>query len=384
MIGLTCVWLGVGLVAGCATVEGPSGGPEDKTPPTVVALYPDSAAVSLADTRTLIFTFSEKMDPVPAESFLYLYPAIPVQKTKWHGRREVEVELTEPLPADTVVVVEIKAGISDAHRVKSRVSRRYPLATADSLPQGRVVGQLLYKEKPLLNGVVELYDVPPDTLEYFRQPILRRAQTDSLGIYHLPWLSVPGGPWLIRAFADANGDLRPGDNEAKRLLPGQYALTDTNPRIQVELITLFDPNTPGRLVGRLDSLVTWPGRVLVWPLSISDPDTGWTAAPTDRVVPGTQPVDRDSLTSITEVQPGLNRLIFFVDADGDSMLSILPAAEGSEQNQWFLEPFAVVDSLTVEPGLDAVFPPPRFPVKLQPWQGATADNDTIGSDIQNR
>jgi hypothetical protein len=372
--------LGLVLGLGCATVEGPSGGPEDTTPPAVVGVYPDSGAVGLPAIQMISFTFSEKMEPVPAQSFLFLYPSVPVKKTKWRGRRQVEVQLEESLPPDTVIVVELKAGLADAHRVRSVTSRRYPLATAAAMPRGELVGQLLYQDKPLLNGVVELYALPPDTLEYFEQAILRRAQTDSLGIYRLPWLPVPGGPWLIRGFADANGDLRPGDNEAKRLLPGEFVLSDSVPRYQVSLCTLYDPSTPGRLIGRLDSLVSWPGRVLAWPMSITDVDTGWTAAPATVVVAGTQPVSRDTTTAIAGVTPGLNRLIFFVDADGDSLLSLLPAA-GAEGGG-YLEPHAVVDSLPVEPGLDAAFPPPRFPARLTWWPVAAADADTTGSELQ--
>ena len=264
--------LGLGL--GCATVEAPSGGPEDKTPPAIVAMFPDSGSRALPETRNLVFVFSEKMETVPAERFLVLYPAVPVQKTKWHGHREVEVILSEPLPPDTVVVVEIRPGLIDAHRVASVTGRRYPLATAVDFPAGELTGQLVYKDQPLIQGVVELYDVPPDTLEYFRQPILRRAQTDSLGVYRFAWLPVPGGPWLLRAFADANKDLRPGENEAQRLLPGQFALVDSAPRYQVGFVTLFDPKTPGRLVGDLVGLAPWPGQVLGWAMAITEEDTG--------------------------------------------------------------------------------------------------------------
>ncbi len=356
-----------GLGLGCATVEAPSGGPEDKTPPVIVAVYPDSGSRALSETQKLVFVFSEKMEPVSAERFLALYPAVPVQKTKWHGRREVEVILAEPLPPDTVVVVEIRPGLVDVHRVASVQSRRYPLTTAVDFPAGELTGQLVYKDQPLIQGVVELYDVPPDTLEYFRQPILRRTQTDSLGAYRFAWLPVPGGPWLVRAFVDANKDLRPGENEAQRLLPGQFALVDTAPRYQVGFVTLFEPKTPGRLVGSLAGLASWPGRVLGWAMVITEEDTGWTAAPASAVVPGTRPLARDTVATIAEVPPGLNRLVVFVDADGDSMLSALPAAGQGDSVLWYLEPHTMLDSLTVEPGLDSAFPMPRFPATLTPW-----------------
>ena len=73
--------------------------------------------------------------------------------------------------------------------------------------------------------------------------------------------------------------------------------------------------------------------------------TTWTRRPD-----GFQAVTAGSEVEFPEVAPGMNRLIFFVDADGDSSFSLLPAAEGSVDSQgqeveWYFEPYAMVDSL---------------------------------------
>ncbi len=367
--------LAIGL--GCATIEAPPGGPVDETPPTLVGVLPDSGTVGLPETQTIFLFFSEKMDPQSAERFLHLYPSLPVEKTMWHGRRDVEIVLAEPLPPDTVIVVEIPAGLKDAHRVPSRHSYRYPLATAAALPTGQLTGQLLYRDEPLLGGVVELYDVPPDTLEFFQQDMVRRAETDSLGYYSFPWLPVPGGPWMIRAFVDGNGDLRPGGNEATRLLPDDFSLSDTARHRIISTTMLYDPSTPGRLTGLVDSLLTWPGTVLGYSMAISEEDTGWSAAPQEYPPPHKRVVPLGDSFTFSSVPPGLVRLIFFVDANGDSMLSALPAAATTDTVTWYLEPYAVVDSLTVEPGLEHPFPTPNFPVTLSPWRSPTeAETDS--------
>jgi len=356
------------LAVGCATIESPPGGPIDETPPELVTVWPESGSVNLPETKVILLSFSEKMDPQRAERFLYLYPPIPFEKTKWHRRREVEIVLTESLPPDTVIVVEIPVGMKDNHGVPSVQGYRYPIATAEFVPDGELAGQLLYQEAPLVGGVVELYAIPPDTLEYFQQKILRRTETDSLGHYFFKWLPVPGGPWLVRAFVDGNGDLRPGDNEAKRLLPGDFSLNDSIPRRLLAMTTLYSPNTPGQLIGRLDSVLAWPGAVLAWSMAISEEDTGWTATPQEYPLPEKRVVPRGESFTFKSVPPGMNRLIFFVDANGDSMLTALPAAEETPDTvSWYLEPYAVVDSLNVDPGLGSPFPSPLFPATLTPW-----------------
>ena len=95
-----------------------------------------------------------------------------------------------------MIVVEIPPGLADAHRVGSVTGYRFPVATGTEIPAGEVTDQLIHNELPLIHGVVELYDVPPDTLEYFQQPILRRTSTDEDGTFTFDWLPVPGGPWM--------------------------------------------------------------------------------------------------------------------------------------------------------------------------------------------
>ena len=167
------------LLAACATIEPPTGGPDDKTPPVILSISPDSAAVGLRGVRELEFVFSEKVEPLPGERFLTLYPPLEIEKTKWKGRRRARVILLDTLPADTVIVVEIPAGHPDVHRVPSERSLRYPIATADSLPPGRLRLALQQGDTAAVGGVVELYAVPPDTLEWFRQDPLRRAEADT-------------------------------------------------------------------------------------------------------------------------------------------------------------------------------------------------------------
>ncbi len=103
----------------CAVVEPPPGGPVDMTPPHLVFMIPDSAATGLGDVTSINLTFSEKMDRTSAVTWLHFFPDQRIRKTKWTGATEAEIEFCEPLPADTVIVVEICPGCDDAHKVKS-------------------------------------------------------------------------------------------------------------------------------------------------------------------------------------------------------------------------------------------------------------------------
>jgi len=353
------------LLGACATIEPPQGGPVDRTPPSVLAVSPDSGAVGLDGLSELEIIFSEKVNPQPAIRFLHLYPPLEYGATKWHGRRRVTVELREPLPPDTVIVVEIPRGYSDVHRVESRLSLRYPLATADSLPSGRITGRLRFEDEPAAGAVIELYPVPPDTLEYFRQDFLRRAETDSTGDFVLPWLATPGGPYLLRAFLDRNGDLRPADNEPQRLLPVEITLTTESPTADAGTHILYGPQAPGRLLGLAGASEADARHLFGWTQKIAEGDTGFAPQHLKTPPPGQAPVAPGDTTVFDPAGPGTIRAILFADLDGDSLLSALPDSSAVPDTVlWRWEPHVTAEPLEIAPGLDLVAPLPAVPDTL--------------------
>ena len=355
------------LAAACATMEPPRGGPEDLTPPTVVALLPDSGSVGLADLRRVEITFSEKVDPAQAQRFVYFYPPLEVESTKWKGRRRAVITFRETLPPDTVLVVEIPPGHADVHRVRSERGYLFPLATADSLPPGEIRGRLALEEGPAAGAVLELYPVPPDTLEYFRQDILRRAAADSSGRFVLDWLPVPGGPYLLRVFDDLNGDLRPGDNEAQRLLPVEISLTAEAPTAEAGEHIIFSPRTPGRVLGTTDSLSVAGHALFGWTVKIAESDTGYAPAHLPAPPPDQVAVTAGDTTVFDKAGPGPVRLILFADLDGDSLLGALPDSTAVPDTVlWRWEPYVTEEPLEIEPGLDLFHALPVVPDTLRP------------------
>lgn len=350
------------LTASCAQMEPPRGGPEDRTPPTLVAAWPDSGAVGLRGVDRLEFTFSEKVDPRSAQQFLKLYPPLEIAKTKWHGRRRVEVLLRDTLPADTVVIVEIPRGLPDAHRVPADVTRRFPVATADSLPSGRLELTALYRDDAARDAVLELYPTEPDSLPWNRRVLARRAEADTSGRIVVPWLPAPGGPWVARLFLDDNHDLRAGEAEAQRLLPGTWTTTREAPRTSLGTIRLFSPRDPGSVQG-FYAAVAAPARDLFgWVAKVAEQDTGFAPAHVGGAAPARVRLAAGDTTVWEQAGPGAVRIILFADLDGDSLLSALPDSTAlADSVTWTWEPYAVVDSLIVEPGMPLSLALPAVP-----------------------
>lgn len=368
------------LLGACAQVEAPPGGPQDLTPPRLAGSAPDSGSVGLRDLRTVRLSFTEKMTRAPAEGWLHFYPPQRIRHTSWNGTREAVVELAEPLPPDTVIVVEVAAALQDAHKVKSRESRRFPLATGDSIPTGRLTGALVLGDSAVTNGVAELYPLGPDSLEYFRRPLLRRVVTDHTGRWTFDWLPVPGGPWLVRTFADADRNLRPGEREAQRLLPDTLSLAAGRRELSAGVLTLYKFGDPGHLRVPPFDAHGWSGAWYAWAQTVAEADTGWTPAPIRPIArrgrPGLLRPTAD--TQLDDVPSGNLRVVVFADVDGDSLLgwvgadTLRAAAPGavlpdSLTAARYLEPWWLVEGVTVPPGLAATIAVPAAAPTLTPW-----------------
>ena len=366
-------------------MQAPPGGPVDETPPEIVMVTPDSGAVGLAGVDRIEIVFSEKVATSPAPRFMNLYPSLEIKKTGWKGRRRAIIEFYEPLPADTVIVVEIPRGHADRHNVESTLSRRYPLCTGSEMPGGRIRGDLVYNDAPAAGAVVELYDVPPDTLEYFRQDPLRRTETDSTGVFAFDWLYAPGGPYLMRAFVDANGDLRPAESEAQRLLPIEISLTDSLPVADAGTFVLYDPRAPGRVFAILDTLAESTAPLFAWPLAIADSDTGFVPVHARTSPPGQAALAPGDTACLDPAGPGLLRVVVFADLDGDSLLSALPDSTAVPDTVlWRWEPYTTLDSLEVDPGLETftVLPTPGDslrPCTIDPPHPRPAQSDSTSA-----
>lgn len=370
----------VSQLGSCANPLPPPGGPPDETAPWLAGAVPESASTQQGALAELRFEFSEKMDRTEAYRWLNVYPRRLVRSTSWHGSRVAVVKLAEPLPADTVVVVEILPGMKDNHGVPQPAGRTWVFATGDSLPAGEITGSLVLGDKPLAGAVVELLPDGPDTVRLEQRDVLRRAVADSQGVWRLGWLPAQGDRWLLRTYDDRDRDRRPGDSEAQRLWPDTLRLTEAAPRIDAGLRVLYAPDTPGRLAGALAGRPAVAGPVLAFVLGIAEGDTGYVPTPQAAGSRAGQAVPDSGEFTLTEAGPGLVRAVFFVDLDADSLLSAVPQPADT---LWALEPWALIDSLRVEPGLTAQLPSPVWPDTLTRWAAppdtTAARPDSLGA-----
>ena len=201
----------VSLLAGCARMEPPRGGPEDKEAPRIAAAEPDSASAGVARDTALKLIFTEPMDRSSVRDWLMITP--------WPGKMDCDWDSTcltcvplEGWEADQVYTVILGANARD--RRKNGLEQAYQLnfTTGDSLPDGWIRGRVTTRAINAQGLFVLLYPWPAladsAALHGFRPDMreaLRISQTDQAGAFELRYVP-PGQPMLLGAIWDENGN----------------------------------------------------------------------------------------------------------------------------------------------------------------------------------
>jgi hypothetical protein len=130
----------------CAVQVGPSGGPPDTTPPTIVSTYPLANTTEFQDNH-LIFEFSEYVDRRSVEESIFFSPALGSIEYDWSGR-EVEILIGEQLRANVTYVVTVGTDVVDL-RNRNRMESSFSLAfsTGASIDSGSLAGKV-FDAKP--------------------------------------------------------------------------------------------------------------------------------------------------------------------------------------------------------------------------------------------
>ena len=178
----------------------------------------------------------------------------------------------------------------------------------------------------------------------------------------------------MRAFQDKDDNLRMAAKDPTRLIPDTLSITAETPIGEAGTTTLYTWNEPGTLTTGPFTPPRWAGGIAAWSMSVSDSDTGWAPAPMTGRSPAIGWLDPAVGGQILESSPHLNRVVVFVDMDGDSTFSAvpdsvlgLPAPAGVDTAAWFLEPWGLVEGIELEPGMSADFIVPIVGDSLVSW-----------------
>ena len=187
-------------VLSCASPGMPPGGPDDRLPPELVTITPDSGTLN-AKPRQVVFRFdevvSERPTGAPALDRLFLIsPRDGEPKVTWR-RSAITVRPRKGWRDNTVYTVTMLPGLTDLRNNVRKQGAIALFSTGGTIPDTRLSGVVFdwIAGKPAPRAAIEA--ITPDSTIYV-------ASADSTGRFEMRHL--PLGRYTVRAYMDANSN----------------------------------------------------------------------------------------------------------------------------------------------------------------------------------
>ena len=217
-VRLLALALALALLAGCARVGPPTGGPEDSTPPDIVATVPAEGATSVGLDTEIRIEFSEEMARVAAERAFSIEPDVALRNLRWEGSTMV-ARPVDGLPDSTTFTVRVAEGASDYHGVTLVSAFALLFSTGESLDSGLISGTVTMQGEGLAGATVWACQRPLTAEDGVIRPCDRAATTRGDGTFRIPGVAISEQPYRLLAFIDENED----DIYSVRLETGRIA-----------------------------------------------------------------------------------------------------------------------------------------------------------------
>jgi hypothetical protein len=196
------------LVAACASAGPPPGGAEDRTPPRLVRVTPDTNAVNVS-ARSAVFYFDETIndrgtDAQDVSNMFLVSPSDGTPRIGYH-RSRIEVRPRHGFRPNTAYTITLLPGLGDLRSNTMKEGATVVFSTGPTIPTARITGIAFdwVGGQPAARALIEA--VTPDSVVFL-------AQADSGGRFSVGPLDP--GSYLVRATIDQNGNHRADRGES--------------------------------------------------------------------------------------------------------------------------------------------------------------------------
>ena len=195
------------LLAGCADVGAPPGGPEDKQGPVVLESTPVDGSVNQSGFPFIEIKLSEDVQ-IPKGASPLISPRQSVApKVSWSSH-SVRIELADTLAANRTYLVSLPTSLSDLRGNKPDSSITLAFSTGPSLDSCSISGAVYSDDKPAAGVTIGLYsassltpETPYDSI--FPDYLTASGKGGEFSFHHLP-----SAPFRLIAFQKSARDDR--------------------------------------------------------------------------------------------------------------------------------------------------------------------------------
>ncbi len=201
LIGLLCL-----VVVACAKILPPPGGPEDRTPPSVVSVTPEPGSVNVPRDIEVQAEFSEPVLHERVKDAIYVSPRPEGEISIGGGERRITIQWDDSLAANTTYLLTIAARIPDRRNNQMKSPYVWAFSTASVIDSGTIKGAVYQNGIPVSNTQVFAFSLPlEDDSTLYKDPRYL-TETGADGAFTLAYLSP--GRFRLLAVKDNNGNRR--------------------------------------------------------------------------------------------------------------------------------------------------------------------------------
>lgn len=201
------------LLAACAQVVAPSGGPKDVDAPKVIGLEPENFTTEFT-TRSIRIDFDEYIKLSEPATKILISPPLPKAPEYTLKRKSLYIKLSDSLIANTTYSINFGEAIKDNNEGNVLEGMTYVFSTGTFIDSMQVRGSVSYAldGKPSEGAFVMLYDLDIDSLPYDTTPYYF-TKTDASGSFLLA--NLRDTKYRIFALEDANANFKYDQQEEK-------------------------------------------------------------------------------------------------------------------------------------------------------------------------
>ncbi|MCP4631299.1 MAG: hypothetical protein GY855_00115 [candidate division Zixibacteria bacterium] len=221
------------LFLGCAKNIAPPGGPEDKTSPEVISVFPSAGATEVDLDSNIEIEFSEAINKTGITDGIFISPLFEDEpEYSWKGRKLI-IKPSTPLRDNITYVIVVGTDVSDLRNNKLKYPFLFAFSTGDKIDKGQIKGYGYIDDRPVSGLGIWAYSfndsILPDPVNVQPDYVTFTGEDGSFLLNH-----IAPGYYRLFAVQDANKDrLWDTDSEKYGTAPFDVSIGDD---------TLYDNN----------------------------------------------------------------------------------------------------------------------------------------------
>ncbi len=218
------------LIAACAKIQPPPGGPEDLTSPHVVSVTPEPGTVNVPRDTEIQVEFSEPILRQRVEDAIYVSPRPAGEMSIGGGGRWLHWRWDDSLAANTTYLLTLAPRIPDRRNNQMRASFVWAFSTGAVIDSGEIHGNVYQDRVAVPNAQVLAFTLPIEhDSVYFGDPAYMTESGEG-GNFAFEFLSA--GSYRLLGIKDQNKNRRLDRGEAVGVATFDPEITSTNRAVE--------------------------------------------------------------------------------------------------------------------------------------------------------